>query len=185
MGWWTTCMMAAMAVPPLIAGVVLEHAGWRWIFLLPVRDLVRRTARRGGAGGGRAQRRRVRPGGAARSSAPMLPPSLFRSPAFTASTLAALISFLGPDRLLLRAQPLLRARPAAEHPGSGPAHGAGQRRLHAARPGHGDSPSTPCRPISPEPASPARPPSRSCTPPTQAASAQSPASTSAPPPPRR
>ncbi|MFD8591708.1 MFS transporter [Streptomyces sp. NPDC059637] len=35
-GLWTTCMMAAMAVPPLAAGVILEHAEWRWVFLLPL-----------------------------------------------------------------------------------------------------------------------------------------------------
>jgi MFS family permease len=35
-GLWTTCMMAAMALGPLIAGVLLEHAAWRWIFLLPI-----------------------------------------------------------------------------------------------------------------------------------------------------
>ncbi|WP_354671382.1 MFS transporter [Streptomyces sp. CSDS2] len=35
-GWWTTCMMAAMVVGPLVAGAVVAHTSWRWIFLLPV-----------------------------------------------------------------------------------------------------------------------------------------------------
>ncbi|BCY10598.1 MFS transporter [Actinoplanes sp. L3-i22] len=30
---WATALMLALAVGPLLAGVVLEHAGWRWIYL--------------------------------------------------------------------------------------------------------------------------------------------------------
>ncbi|WP_256923402.1 MFS transporter [Streptomyces sp. 13-12-16] len=32
-GWWTTSMMAAMVVGPLLAEVIVEHAERRWIFL--------------------------------------------------------------------------------------------------------------------------------------------------------
>lgn len=35
-GLWTTSMMGSLAVGPLIAGVIVEHAAWRWIYLLPV-----------------------------------------------------------------------------------------------------------------------------------------------------
>ncbi|MFG3133235.1 MFS transporter [Streptomyces tendae] len=35
-GLWTTSMMGALAVGPLIAGVIVEHAAWRWIYLLPI-----------------------------------------------------------------------------------------------------------------------------------------------------
>lgn len=35
-GLWTTSMMGALAVGPLIAGVIIEHAAWRWIYLLPI-----------------------------------------------------------------------------------------------------------------------------------------------------
>ncbi len=35
-GWWSACMMAAMIVGPLLAGVIVEHAAWQWIFLLTV-----------------------------------------------------------------------------------------------------------------------------------------------------
>ncbi|WP_439812824.1 MFS transporter [Streptomyces sp. P9-2] len=35
-GYWTTCMMAAMVVGPLMAGTVVAHTGWRWIFLLTI-----------------------------------------------------------------------------------------------------------------------------------------------------
>ncbi|MFD3687728.1 MFS transporter [Nocardiopsis sp. NPDC058631] len=141
-GLWTTCMMAAMAVPPLIAGVILEHAEWRWIFLLPVpvslltMAVAARLLPTSGAVGGRrldwpgqvtaavaitALVYGVIEGGAEsfahprvvaslalavvgaaafvaverRSASPMLDLSLFRSPGFVASTLAALTSFLG------------------------------------------------------------------------------------------
>ncbi|MGW4231688.1 DHA2 family efflux MFS transporter permease subunit [Streptomyces sp. NPDC004980] len=141
-GLWTTAMMAAMAVGPLIAGVVVDHVGWRWIFLLPVPVSLLTTAvaaRRLPESRGPGKRRLDWPGqctaavaitalvygvieggaesfsdprvigslalavvsGAAfvaverRSTAPMLDLSLFRIPAFTASTLVALVSFLG------------------------------------------------------------------------------------------
>jgi MFS family permease len=35
-GIWTTCMMAAMVVGPLVAGPVVTHLGWRWIHVLPL-----------------------------------------------------------------------------------------------------------------------------------------------------
>ncbi|MFB7091511.1 MFS transporter [Streptomyces sp. NPDC056296] len=35
-GLWTTSMMGALAVGPLVAGVIVEHAAWRWIYLLPI-----------------------------------------------------------------------------------------------------------------------------------------------------
>ncbi|WP_240649485.1 MFS transporter [Streptomyces sp. Z26] len=35
-GLWATSLLVALAVAPLIAGVVLEHADWRWIYALPV-----------------------------------------------------------------------------------------------------------------------------------------------------
>ncbi|UUU36883.1 MFS transporter [Streptomyces sp. CA-210063] len=35
-GLWTTSMMGSLAVGPLIAGVIVEHAAWRWIYLLPI-----------------------------------------------------------------------------------------------------------------------------------------------------
>lgn len=141
-GLWTTCMMAAMAVGPLIAGVVVDHVGWRWIFLLPVpvslltmAVAVRKLSDSRGPGkrkldwpgqftaavaitalvygvieGGAESfaapsvigslALAVVSGGAfvaveRRSSAPMMDLSLFRVPAFTASTLVALVSFLG------------------------------------------------------------------------------------------
>lgn len=141
-GLWTTCMMAAMVVGPLIAGVVVDHAGWRWIFLLPVPvSLLTMAVAARKLSDSRAPGKRkldwpgqftaavaitalvygVIEGGAEsfsepsvigslalavvsgaafvaverRSSAPMLDLSLFRIPAFTASTLVALVSFLG------------------------------------------------------------------------------------------
>ncbi|MFD6953286.1 MULTISPECIES: MFS transporter [unclassified Nocardiopsis] len=141
-GLWTTCMMAAMAGPPLIAGVLLEYAEWRWVFLLPVpvalltMAVAARLLEESRAPGGRgldwpgqitaavavtALVYGVIEGGAEsfthprtvlalalaavgavafvvverRAPSPMLDLSLFRSPAFVASTLAALVSFLG------------------------------------------------------------------------------------------
>ncbi|KUN30283.1 hypothetical protein AQJ23_00645 [Streptomyces antibioticus] len=35
-GLWATALLAALAVGPLIAGVILHHATWRWIYLLPI-----------------------------------------------------------------------------------------------------------------------------------------------------
>ncbi|MEU3711179.1 MFS transporter [Streptomyces catenulae] len=35
-GLWTTSMMGSLAVGPLVAGVIVQHAAWRWIYLLPV-----------------------------------------------------------------------------------------------------------------------------------------------------
>ncbi|WP_254395773.1 MFS transporter [Streptomyces sp. AC512_CC834] len=147
-GWWTACMMGAMVVGPLIAGVVVGHAGWRWIFLLPVpvpvpvpvslvtmavaarllpESRTEGTRRldwpgqisaavaitalvygviEGGAESFTAPRTLIALAVAAvsacvfvvverRTDEPMLDLSLFRSPAFTASTLVALVSFLG------------------------------------------------------------------------------------------
>ncbi|MFF8729136.1 MFS transporter [Streptomyces sp. NPDC015171] len=35
-GLWATALLAALAVGPLAAGLILEHASWRWIYLAPV-----------------------------------------------------------------------------------------------------------------------------------------------------
>ncbi|GGU42750.1 MFS transporter [Streptomyces daghestanicus] len=35
-GLWATSLLTALAVGPLIAGVILEHAAWRWIYLLVI-----------------------------------------------------------------------------------------------------------------------------------------------------
>ncbi|WP_405740036.1 MFS transporter [Streptomyces sp. NBC_00028] len=141
-GLWATALTAALAMGPLIAGVVLDHFGWRWIYLLPVpasllaavcaarllTDSRAPGSRRldwpgqttaalaitalvygiieGGATSFTAPKVMVALSTAAvgavafvlveRSSAdPMLDLSLFRSPAFTATTLIAMISFLG------------------------------------------------------------------------------------------
>lgn len=32
-GLWAASLMAALAVGPMIAGVILDHTAWRWIFL--------------------------------------------------------------------------------------------------------------------------------------------------------
>ncbi|MFF7334826.1 MFS transporter [Streptomyces sp. NPDC008150] len=141
-GLWTTSMMASLAVGPLVAGVVVDHAAWRWIYLLPlplsllamvVAGFVLDESR--GPVGRRldwpgqitaalavvALVYAVIEGGAAsftearvivalvvavcsgvafvrvelRSESPMLDLSLFRSPAFTGSTVVVMISFLG------------------------------------------------------------------------------------------
>ncbi|MFJ8862806.1 DHA2 family efflux MFS transporter permease subunit [Streptomyces sp. NPDC102451] len=141
-GLWTTFMMAAMVVGPLVAGVVIEHTSWRWIFLLAVpASLATMAVASKLLTESRAPRARsldwpgqitaaiaitalvygVIEGGAEsfshpsavialvvavvcgaafvvierRSSAPMLDLTLFRSPAFTVSTLVAMVSFLG------------------------------------------------------------------------------------------
>ncbi|MFE4513899.1 MFS transporter [Kitasatospora sp. NPDC056783] len=139
---WAMSMLASLAAGPLIAGVLLEHVAWRWIFLLPVpvaaavlvaaafrlpdsraphgrrldwpgqitaavavTALVYGVIEGGAEGFGRPAVIIALALGAAgavafvlvelRSSAPMLDPALFRSPAFTATALVAMVSFLG------------------------------------------------------------------------------------------
>ena len=141
-GMWATSLMLSLAVGPLIAGVLLDHFAWRWIFLLPIP--VALLAMVFGAlllTDSRAPHGRrldwpgqitaalaitsivygVIEGGAGtftdvkvlialsvgvlsalafvlverRAASPMLDLTLFRSPAFTATTLVAMISFLG------------------------------------------------------------------------------------------
>ncbi|MET7683142.1 MFS transporter [Streptomyces sp. NPDC005423] len=141
-GLWATSLLVALAVGPLIAGVILDHAAWRWIYLLsiPVPLLAAGIAARllpdsraphgrrldwpgqltamsavtalvygvieGGAGSFTDVEVLVAlcvavAAGAGfvfaerRSDDPMLDLSLFRSPAFTATTLVAMITFLG------------------------------------------------------------------------------------------
>lgn len=140
-GLWATSLLLALAVGPLIAGVVLEHAAWRWIYLLviPVSLVAMVVAARlltdsraphgrrldwpgqitaasaitalvygvieGGAGSFTDARVLVAlfvavAGAVAfvlaerRSDSPMLDLALFRSAAFTATTLVAMITFL-------------------------------------------------------------------------------------------
>ena len=140
-GLWATALMAALAVGPLIAGVILDHTSWRWIYLLsvPVPLIALVAAARllpdsraphgrkldwpgqltatlsitalvygvieGGAGSFTDVKVMVAlftavAGGVAfvfaerRSDSPMLELTLFRSPAFTATTLVAMITFL-------------------------------------------------------------------------------------------
>ncbi|MEV6348149.1 MFS transporter [Actinoplanes sp. NPDC051851] len=33
---WATALLLALAAGPLLAGLILDHGGWRWIFLLPI-----------------------------------------------------------------------------------------------------------------------------------------------------
>lgn len=141
-GLWATSLMAALAVGPLIAGLIVDHFAWRWIFLptVPVALLVMALSvpllsdsrapgsRRldwpgqitaalavtalvygvieGGAGSFTDARVMVALSVAAvalvafvlvekRSESPMLDLSLFRSPAFTATTVVIMITFLG------------------------------------------------------------------------------------------
>ncbi|MEU6352500.1 MFS transporter [Streptomyces sp. NPDC047072] len=141
-GLWAMSLSAALALGPVIAGTVLEHFAWRWIYLfpLPVSLLAMACAARlltdSRAPGSRrldwpgqisaavaitALVYGIIEGGAASftdvkvmvalfvaaasavafvlaergSASPMLDLSLFRSPAFTVSTLIAMISFLG------------------------------------------------------------------------------------------
>ncbi|MBD0696141.1 MFS transporter [Streptomyces sp. CBMA123] len=141
-GLWAMSLLASLAVGPLIAGVLLEHVAWRWIFLLPVpvslivlvvaafllSDSRAPHARRldwpgqlsaaaavtavvygvieGGANGfGEPATVAALALGAVaavvfvvverRSAGPMIDLALFRSPAFTATSLVAMISFLG------------------------------------------------------------------------------------------
>jgi MFS family permease len=141
-GLWAAALMAALAVGPLMAGVILDHAAWRWIYLpaIPVAVLAMAAAaplvedsrapgtRRLDWPGQITAALTITPlvygvieGGAdsfseprviaalalaavsalaffmaeRRSASPMLDLTLFRSPAFTATTLIAMISFLG------------------------------------------------------------------------------------------
>jgi EmrB/QacA subfamily drug resistance transporter len=141
-GLWATSLMAALALGPIIAGTLLDHFAWRWIFLLPIpasllamggaakllTDSRAPGSRRldwpgqitaalaitalvyaiieGGATSFTDPKVMVALSTAAvgavafvlverASSSPMLDLTLFRSPAFTATTLIAMISFLG------------------------------------------------------------------------------------------
>ncbi|NEA98423.1 MFS transporter [Streptomyces sp. SID13726] len=140
-GLWATSLMLALAVGPLVAGVILDHFAWRWIYLpaIPVSLLAAAVAARlltdsrapferrldwpgqitasvaitalvygvieGGADSFTAPKVLAAlavavVGGVAfvlaerRSDSPMLDLALFRSPAFTATTLVAMITFL-------------------------------------------------------------------------------------------
>ncbi|POX58084.1 hypothetical protein C3492_40090 [Streptomyces sp. Ru62] len=35
-GLWATALLAALATGPLVAGLILDHASWRWIYLAPL-----------------------------------------------------------------------------------------------------------------------------------------------------
>lgn len=141
-GLWAMSLMGSLAVGSLIAGVLLEHVAWRWIFLLPVPvSLIVLVVAAYRLPDSRAPHGRrldwpgqisaavavtavvygVIEGGAdgfgepavvtalvlgaisaavfvlveRRSASPMLDLALFRSPAFTATALVAMISFLG------------------------------------------------------------------------------------------
>ncbi|MEU1511773.1 MFS transporter [Streptomyces sp. NPDC005811] len=141
-GLWATSLTAALALGPVIAGTVLDHVDWRWIYVLPIpvslaalacaagllTDSRAPGSRRldwpgqltaaltitalvygiieGGAGSFSDVTVMVALSTAAVSAvafvlveraaeSPMLDLTLFRSPAFTATTLIAMISFLG------------------------------------------------------------------------------------------
>ncbi|WP_240436489.1 DHA2 family efflux MFS transporter permease subunit [Streptomyces sporangiiformans] len=141
-GLWAASLMAALAVGPMIAGVILEHFDWRWIYLPSIPAAIVSLAvaaplvtdsrapgeRRldwpgqitaavtitalvygvieGGAASfseGRVIAALTLAGVSAvtfvlaerRSPSPMLDLSLFRSAAFSATTLIAMITFLG------------------------------------------------------------------------------------------
>ncbi|MDX3513909.1 MFS transporter [Streptomyces caniscabiei] len=140
-GRWATSFLAALALGPLVAGVLLDHVSWRWIYLLPIPlSLVVMALAARLLTDSRAPRGRrldwpgqitataaitalvygVIEGGAVsflhteaivalcvavaggvafvlverRSDSPMLDLALFRSPAFTATTLVATTAFL-------------------------------------------------------------------------------------------
>jgi EmrB/QacA subfamily drug resistance transporter len=141
-GIWATSMLLSMAIGPLVAGTLLQHVGWRWIFVLPIpASLVVLAVAARALPESRAPHARsldwagqvsaaltitaavfaVIQGGASsftdvpvlvaiavalvagvtfvvverRSASPMLDLRLFRSPAFTATTVVAVVSFLG------------------------------------------------------------------------------------------
>ncbi|MEU6917191.1 MFS transporter [Streptomyces olindensis] len=141
-GLWAAALSLALAVGPLMAGVILQHAAWHWIYMpvIPVALLTMAAAVplvadsrapgsrkldwpgqitaaltitslvygviEGGAQSFTEPRVVVALALAAvgavafvvaerRSAAPMLDLTLFRSPAFSATTLIAMISFLG------------------------------------------------------------------------------------------
>ncbi|MFF5981337.1 MFS transporter [Streptomyces olindensis] len=141
-GLWAAALSLALAVGPLMAGVILQHAAWHWIYVpvIPVALLTMAAAVplvadsrapgprkldwpgqitaaltitslvygviEGGARSFTEPRVVVALALAAvgavafvvaerRSAAPMLDLTLFRSPAFSATTLIAMISFLG------------------------------------------------------------------------------------------
>lgn len=141
-GLWASSLMAALAVGPLISGVILAHQEWRWIYLpsIPVALIAMAVAARlvtesrapharaldwpgqitatvaitalvygvieGGAGSFTDTRVLVALGLAVvgliafvvfelRSASPMLDLKLFRSAGFSATTLIAMITFMG------------------------------------------------------------------------------------------
>ncbi len=141
-GIWAMCLLGALAFGGVVAGSILSHVGWRWIFLVPLPFALAavgialkslpesrspRAARldwpgqitaalaitalvygviEGGAGSFGETRVVVALAVAVvgavlfvvaerRSAHPMLDLALFRSPGFTATTLVAMIMFLG------------------------------------------------------------------------------------------
>ncbi|MEU6377229.1 MFS transporter [Streptomyces sp. NPDC046909] len=141
-GLWATALMGALATGPIVAGIILDHFAWRWIYLLSVPASLLTMAcaaklltdsrapgtRRldwpgqltaalsitalvygiieGGATSFTEPKVMVALSTAAvaavafvlverASDSPMLDLTLFRSPSFTATTLIAMISFLG------------------------------------------------------------------------------------------
>ncbi|MCS0600831.1 MFS transporter [Streptomyces sp. LP11] len=141
-GFWAMCLLGALAVGGMIAGAVLSHTAWRWIFLVPIPVallafvlslwlLPESRAPRAGRLDWPGQITAalaitalvygVIQGGAGsfgdtevvvalvvavlsgalfvlaerRSTHPMLDLALFRSPGFTATTLVAMVMFLG------------------------------------------------------------------------------------------
>ncbi|BBC33969.1 hypothetical protein SGFS_052630 [Streptomyces graminofaciens] len=141
-GVWATSLIAALALGPVIAGVILDHFAWRWLYLLPVpASLLALVVSTKLLTDSRAPGTRrldwpgqitaalaitalvygIIEGGAnsftdtkvmlalstavaasvafirveRHSSSPMLDLTLFRSPSFTATSLIAMISFLG------------------------------------------------------------------------------------------